>query len=191
MNKIWLKSYPAGIPPEIPPLKGDIVTLFLKACKEFENQTAFRSFGTGISYGELRDLSFSLARGLKGLGLKKGDRIVIQLPNILQYPVSLWASWLSGLTVVNMNPLYTSEEMLRQIKDSSAKALILISSCGKNLEKIKNQTDLKAVIVTNPGDLLRFPKKQGLNFVFQYMKKKTGPPYRWRRHFHTSFGFRI
>ena len=176
MKKIWLKHYPPGVPASIPPVEESVVTLFLKACEEFENQTAFRSFGTKLSYGELRDMSFRLSAGLRNSGLKKGDRIVIQLPNILQYPVSLWASWLAGLTVVNMNPLYTSEEMLRQIKDSSAKAMILISSCGKKLEKIKNQTKLKTVIVTDPGDLLPFPKKQGMNCLFRYVKKSAFCP---------------
>ena len=177
MEKIWLKHYPTSIAHEIPPIDKDITALFLEACKEFENQPAFRSFDKELSYGKLKELSLHLASELQSQGLKKGDRIIIQLPNILQYPVSLWASLLSGLTIVNMNPLYTSREMLHQIKDSGAKAIILFSPCAKNLEEIVNQTDLKTVIITGPGDLLGFPKKPIVNFVFKHIQKKS-PAYK-------------
>ncbi|MCY4512176.1 MAG: AMP-binding protein [Bdellovibrionales bacterium] len=173
MDKIWLKHYPTSIPHEIPPIDKDIVTLFLEACQEFETQPAFRSFDRGLSYGKLKQLSFHLASELQNQGLKTGDKIIIQLPNILQYPVSLWASLLSGLTVVNMNPLYTSREMLHQIKDSGAKAIILLSSSAKKLEEIIDQTDLKTVIITKPGDLLGRLKRPIVNFVFKYIQKKS------------------
>ena len=172
MEKIWLKHYPTSIAPEIPSINKDIILLFLEACKEFENQPAFRSFDKALSYGELKQLSFQLATELQNQGLQKGDRIIIQLPNILQYPVSLWASLLSGLTVVNMNPLYTSREMLHQIKDSGAKAIILFPLCTKNLEEIIDQTELKTIIVTEPGDLLGFPKKKHYEFRIQIHSKK-------------------
>ena len=177
MEKLWLKHYPDSIASEISPIHKDIIILFLEACKEFESQPAFRSFDKALSYGELKWLSFQLAAELQNQGLQKGDRIILQLPNILQYPVSLWASLLSGLTVVNMNPLYTSKEMLHQIKDSGAKAIILFSPCAKRLEEIIDQTDLKTVIVTEPGDLLNFPKKPIVNFVFKYIQKKS-PSYK-------------
>lgn len=166
-----MKAYPSHIPHEIPPIEKDITTLFEEACKEFTDKTAFNSFDKKISYGELHDLSFSLASFLQERGLQKGDVIILQLPNILQYPVSLWASLLSGLVVSNMNPLYTHREMLLQIQDSGAKAMILLSSGAKKLEGIIDKTYLQTVIVTEPGDILDFPKRQIVNTFFRRAQK--------------------
>ena len=173
MEKIWLKNYPPGIPHEISPHSESLAELFFKACKEFAGQKAFTSFGKSLSYRELERLSLCLSAGLKSRGLQKGDVIVIQLPNILQYPVSLWASLIAGLKTVNMNPLYTEREMLYQIKDSGAKAIILFSPCAKKLESIVSQTRIKTIISTEPGDLLGLPKKQIINFVFRQTQKNN------------------
>lgn len=167
-----MKQYPSHIPYEIPSIDKDIVTLFQEACKEFADKSAFNSFDKKISYRELNRLSSQLASFLQRRGFQKGDVIILQLPNILQYPVSLWASLLSGLTVSNMNPLYTSKEMLWQIKDSDAKAIILLSSSAKKLEGIMDNTYLETVIVTEPGDLLDFPKKQVVNMLFRRAQKE-------------------
>ena len=172
-EKRGMRDYPSHIPYDIPPIDKDIITLFQEACKEFEDKTAFNSFDKKISYKELNQLSFRLASFLQNQGLQKGDVIILQLPNILQYPVSLWASLISGLIVSNMNPLYTSKEMLWQIKDSGAKAIILLSSSVKNLEDVIDKTHLKTVIVTEPGDLLDFPKKQVVNIFFRRAQKKS------------------
>ena len=176
MKKIWLKNYPPGVPHEIPPLKESLAGLFFKACQEFADQKAFVSFGKSLSYRELRRLSLRLSAGLQSLGLQKGDAIILQMPNILQYPVSLWAALLAGLKVVNMNPLYTEKEMLYQIKDSGAKGIILFSACAEKLERIARQTRLRVIITTEPGDLLGFPKKQAVNFVFRRRQRRRQAP---------------
>ena len=171
MERIWLKNYPPGIPGDLPPLDKNLVQLFEEACTEFKNQTAFISFDKKISYQELREKSFHLAGYLQSQGLKKGDVFVIQLPNLLQYPISLWAAMLSGLTVVNMNPLYTAREMLVPIQESKAKGIVLLPSSLVQLKTFLHKTDLKSIIVTGPGDLLNFPKKSIINFVFKYKTK--------------------
>ncbi len=171
MKKIWLKNYPPGIPYEIPPLRDSLTGLFFKACREFAGQKAFTSFGKSLTYQELRELSLRLSASLQSLGLQKGEAIAIQLPNILQYPVSLWAALLADLKVVNMNPLAAEREMLHQLKDSEARAIIVFASAAKKLERIAAQTQLRAIIKAEPGDLLGFPKKQALNFAFRHALK--------------------
>ena len=172
MEKVWLKNYPPGVPKDLPPLDKSLIQLFEEACTKFENQTAFISFGKEISYKELREKSFQLAGYLQSQGLKKGDVFVIQLPNILQYPISVWAAILSGLTVVNMNPLYTAREMLGPIQESKAKGIILLPSSTVHLKTFIDKTNFQSIIVTGPGDLLNFPKKSIINFVFK-CKTKT------------------
>ncbi len=167
MEKLWLKNYPPGIPAELPPSDQSLIQRFERACEEFQNQTAFSSFGQNLSYKELKERSLHFAGYLQSQGFKKGDVLVIQLPNLLQYPLSLWAGILSGLTVVNMNPLSTSREMLGPIQETEAKGILLLSSQLNNLREIYGKTKLKTVIVTDPGDLLAFPKKQIINFVFK------------------------
>ena len=171
MEKIWLKNYPPNIPQDLPPLNQNIVQLFETACEEFKTQTAFISFGKSLLYKDLKKQSLHLVSFLQSQGFKKGDVIVIQLPNLLQYPVSLWAAILSGLTVVNMNPLYTAREMLGPIQESQAKGIILLSNNLAKLTSIFDKTKLQTVIVTGPGDFLDFPKKQIINAVFKYKTK--------------------
>ena len=171
MEKIWLKNYPPNIPQDLPPLDQNIVQLFETACEEFKDNSAFISFDKSLSYKDLKKQSLHLAGFLQSQGFKKGDVIVIQLPNLLQYPVSLWAAILSGLIVVNMNPLYTAREMLGPIQESQAKGIVLLSNNLAKLKSIFDKTKLQSVIVTGPGDLLDFPKKQIINFVFKYKTK--------------------
>ena len=171
MEKIWLKNYSAHIPQDIPPLDKSIIQCFESSCEEFKDKTAFISFGKKISYKELRNQALNMAGYLQSQGLKKGDTIVIQLPNLLQHPVSLWGAILSGLTVVNMNPLFTAREMLLPLKETKAKGIILLSSSFNSLKKILNETHLQSIIITDPGDLLNVPKKQFINFVFKFKNK--------------------
>ena len=171
MEKIWLKNYPPNVPPNLPPLDKNITQLFEEACEKFKNQPAFISFGKSLSYKELRKQSLHLAGYLQSQGFKKGDAIVIQLPNLLQYPISLWAAILSGLNVINMNPLYTATEMLGPLQETNAKGIILLSNNLANLNSILDQTQCQSVIVTDPGDLLDAPKKHIINFVFKYKNK--------------------
>ena len=171
MEKIWLKNYPLNVPQDLPPLDKGLIQLFEEACAEFKDQTAFISFDKKVSYQELREKSLCLAGYLQSQGLKKGDVIIIQLPNLLQYPISLWAAVLSGLTVVNMNPLYTAREMQGPIQETKAKGIVLLSNSVNKLESFLPKTDLKSIIVTEPGDLLSFPKKTMINFAFKCKTK--------------------
>ena len=171
MEKIWLKNYPPQVPQDLPVLEKDLIQRFEETCKEFNSKPAFISFDKSLSYQELYQQSMHLAGFLQAQGFKKGDIIIIQLPNLLQYPVSLWASLIAGLTVVNMNPLYTAREMLKPIQETQAKGIILLSDKLSSLRQIFNQTALQSVIVTEPADLLNFPKKQMINFIFKYKTK--------------------
>ena len=171
-----LKHYPENVPTQIPPLTKTLNELFSETCKKFGNKTAFISFDTPLSFNELFDRSRDLTAFLQNhCPIKEGDKIIIQLPNLLQFPISLWASIRSGLIPVPMNPLYTPREMLHQIKDSEARTIITLSSCGKTLESIIDQTKLQTVIVTEPGDSLSFTKKTLVNFVFNHIQKNRQP----------------
>ncbi|MCY4321721.1 MAG: AMP-binding protein [Bdellovibrionaceae bacterium] len=171
MEKIWLKNYPANVPSKLPPLTKNLIQRFEETCREFSNKSAYISFDKTLSYEELYQKSMHLASFLQAQGFKKGDVIVIQLPNLLQYPISVWASLMAGLTVVNMNPLYTAREMLKPIKETKAKGIILLSNKLTELNQILDQTALQKVLVTEPADLLDFPKKQLINLIFKYKMK--------------------
>ena len=171
MEKLWLKNYPPNVLPELPALDQNLIQRFEATCKEFKDQTAFISFGKSLSYQELKKQSLHFASYLQSQGLKKGDVIVLQLPNLLQQPISLWGAILSGLTVVNMNPLYTVREMLGPLQETKAKAIVLLSNNLIPFKSIISKTQVQTVIVADPGDLLDFPKKQIVNLVFKYKTK--------------------
>jgi len=175
----WLKFYPKGVPYEInPDAYPSLAELIGEGCRKFAAQPAYSCMGKELTFGEVDQLSSHFASFLQHtLKLQKGDRIAIQMPNLLQYPVAMFGALRAGLTVVNTNPLYTPREMLHQFKDSGAKAIVILANFGSNLEKILGQTDIQHVIVTEIGDLLGFPKKQLVNAVVKYMKKMV-PAYR-------------
>lgn len=173
MKKIWLSNYPSYVPEKLPPFDKKITTLFRETCKEFNTRPAFISFDKKMSFLELEEWAFYFAGYLQSQNLKRGDVIILQLPNIFQYPISFWGSVISGLIVVNMNPYYTPREMLHQIKETKAKAIILLSNCLKSLETIIKQTNLKTVIVTESSDLLNFPKVQLNKTKLKNTKKQS------------------
>lgn len=181
MEKIWLKNYPKDIPHEIPTITKSLNSQALDAFEKFKDKAAFISLGKKLSYKQCRELSFQLGAYLQSTGLKKGDKIALQLPNLLQYPVSLWASLFSGYTIVNINPLYKATEMLHQLKDADVQAIILLSNSAKALESILPKLNFKTIIITEPGDLLSTPKRQIVNFIFKYIKKKS-PAYNIPQH---------
>ena len=178
MEKIWLTNYPSDVPHDLPLLDQDLIQRFETACKEFNSKPAFISFNQSLSYQELYHQSMRLAGFFQSQGFKKGDVVVIQLPNLLQYPISLWASVIAGLTVVNMNPLYTAREMLQPIQETKAKGIVLLSNKLADIQQILDQTDLQTVLVTEPADLLGFPKKQIINFGFKYKTKALKPSFK-------------
>jgi long-chain acyl-CoA synthetase len=172
----WLKYYADGVPYEInPDAYTSLIDLIEAGFTTFSDNPAYASMGKTISFGKLDELSRNFAAYLQSLGLKKGDRIAIQMPNILQYPIAMFGALRAGMVVVNTNPLYTSREMMHQFKDSGAKAIVILSNFAVNLEKIVALTDIEHIIVTSIGDMLGFPKKLLVNAVVKYIKKMVPP----------------
>ena len=168
----WRKFYPQGVPYEInPDAYPSILELIDDGFKNFAQKSAYACMGKEITFGELDKLSENFAAYLQSIGMEKGDRIAIQMPNVLQYPVAMFGALRAGLTVVNTNPLYTPREMEHQFKDSGAKAIIIVANFASNLEKVLDHTSIKHVFVTQLGDMLGFPKKQLVNFVVKSVKK--------------------
>jgi len=171
-EKIWIKNYPKGVPQEITPVQDETLVEILEDCfKKFADKPAFSNMGKVLSYKEIDILSQHFAAYLQSLGLKKGDKLGIQMPNVLQYPVVLYAALRAGLTVVNVNPLYTVREMVHQYNDAEVEAVIIISLFANNLEKALPQTKIKHVIITDLGDLFGGLKGILTNFVVKNIKK--------------------
>ncbi|MBU2869349.1 long-chain-fatty-acid--CoA ligase FadD [Colwellia sp. E2M01] len=174
MEKIWLdKSYPSDVPFEIDADKyPSIVAMFHKYTTKFSDKTAFINMGASITYTEFAVQATAFAAYLQqDLGLQKGDKLAIMVPNCLQYPIALFGALLAGLTVVNVNPLYTSRELEHQLKDSDTKAIVIIENFANTLEKIVANTDVKHIIVTSLGDRLGMLKGTIVNCVVKYVKK--------------------
>jgi long-chain acyl-CoA synthetase len=171
-NFPWVANYPEGIPAEIKLYEyNSIVELFEESCRKFSDRVAFENMGVGMTYGEVDRLSKDFAAYLQTLGLKKGDRIAIQMPNVLQFPIAFFGALRAGLIVVNTNPLYTPREMEHQFKDSGAKAIVIVSNFAHNLEKVIASTNIKHIIITNLGDMLGGLKGMLVNFVVKNIKK--------------------
>ncbi len=174
MEKIWLeKSYPSEVPFEIDADKyPSIVAMFSKYTTQFSDKTAFINMGASISYEELAAQATAFAAYLQqDLGLKKGDKFAIMVPNSLQYPIALFGALLAGLTVVNVNPLYTARELEHQLKDSETKAMLIIENFAQTLEKVIDNTPVEHVIMTSLGDRLGLVKGAVVNCVVKYIKK--------------------
>lgn len=173
MDRIWQKNYPEQIPHEID-LKGctSIKYLIEERLKMFAGKTAYHCMGKDLSFSEIDTKSAAFACYLtENLGLKKGDRIAIQLPNVLQFPVVLFGAIRAGLVIVNTNPLYTEREMEHQFKDSGAKAIVILDNFASKLEQILPKTSIKHIITTELGDFLSFPKSILVNKVVKHVKK--------------------
>ncbi|WP_435357590.1 AMP-binding protein [Emticicia sp. SJ17W-69] len=168
----WRKFYPQGVPYEInPEAYPSLLELMDEGFEKFSHKSAYACMGKEITYAQLNTLSRNFAAYLQSIGMEKGDRIAIQMPNVLQYPVAMFGALRAGLTVVNTNPLYTPREMEHQFKDSGAKAIVIVENFASSLEKIITNTNIKHVFVTQLGDMLGFPKKQIVNFVVKSVKK--------------------
>ena len=168
----WHQHYPENVPTEIDPDKyPSIVSLLEEIFEKYADLPAFKNMDKTLSYRQIDSMSTSFAAWLQNSGLEKGDRIAIQMPNLLQYPVVLFGALKAGLIVVNTNPLYTGREMEHQFKDSGAKAIVILANFAHNLEKILPNTDIKTVVVTEIGDLLGGFKGMLVNFVVRKVKK--------------------
>jgi len=172
VNKPWLASYPEGVPAEIDLNEySSILDIFDQSCDRFRKQVAYLNFDKELTFDDLDRLSRDFAAYLQSKGLKKGDRIAVMLPNILQYPVVIFGAMRAGLVVVNTNPMYTARELKHQLTDSGAKAIVIVENFASVLDKVRGEVPLEQVITTRIGDLLGFPKGALLNFVLKHVKK--------------------
>ena len=171
MEKIWLKSYPPGVPAEISiDHLPSLVVLFEESCRKYADKMAYVSMGREMTYRELDNLSRDFAGWLQSLGFKKGDRVALMMPNLLQYPVALFGTLRAGCVVVNCNPLYTPRELEHQLKDSGAKAIVIVENFANTLEQVVAKTEVKHIVVTPMGEMLGI-KGMLVNFVVRHVKK--------------------
>lgn len=173
LHKVWLNRYPADVPAEINPDRyGSLIDLFEHAALRYAAQTAFINMGQSLSFRQLDDRSRAFAAYLQqGLGLKKGDRVALMMPNLLQYPIALFGVLRAGMIVVNVNPLYTPRELEHQLNDSGASAIVIVSNFAHTLEKVVAKTAVKHVVLTRLGDQLSPAKGTLVNFVVKYIKR--------------------
>lgn len=180
MEKAWLKSYPPGMPEEVPtPPYRSVRDLFESAFEKYPENAAYTNMGKTLSYAELDRLSMQFACYLqRTLGLSRGERVAIMLPNVLQYPVVMCGIFRAGLVVVNVNPLYTARELKHQLIDSGTKCIVILENFAHVLEDVIADTTVSQVITTGVGDLLSWPKGAITNFVLRHVKKSV-PRYRF------------
>ncbi len=173
MDKPWLKSYPAGVSPEIDIHQyHSVADIFEESVEKFSDAPAFGNMGRIIDYATLGRHTRDLAAYLQSLpGLEKGDRVAIMMPNILQNPIAIFAVLRAGFTVVNTNPLYTPRELRHQLRDSGAKAILVVENFAHTLQQVLDDTPIQHVITTGLGDMLGFPKSALVNFVVKRVKK--------------------
>lgn len=172
MQRPWLESYPPGIAPEANLNEFSSLNAVRKwVCNQYPDLTAFSNQGATISYRQLDALSRSFGAFLqKAAGLKKGDRIALMLPNLLQYPVALFGALRAGCVIVNTNPLYTARELEHQLIDSGAIAIVVLDNFAHTLEEVLANTSVRHVITTRVGDMLHFPKAQIVNLVVKHIR---------------------
>ncbi|WP_159077941.1 long-chain-fatty-acid--CoA ligase FadD [Dickeya sp. Secpp 1600] len=173
MEKIWLARYPADVPAEIDPDRyASLIELFEHAVARYADQPAFINMGEVMTFRRLEERSRAFAAYLQHqLKLKKGDRVALMMPNLLQYPIALFGVLRAGLVVVNVNPLYTPRELEHQLKDCGASAIVIVSNFAHTLEKVVYNTSVKHVILTRMGDQLAPAKGTLVNFVVKYIKR--------------------
>ena len=174
MEKIWLKQYPAGVPAEIDVNQyPSLVALLDESFHRYADRTAYKFMGKAITFRQVDDASRALAVWLQAQGLAKGDRVAIMMPNVPQYPVAVAAILRAGFVVVNVNPLYTPRELEHQLKDSGAKAIVIVESFAATLAKVMAAVPTKKVVLASMGDMLGFPKGAIVNYVFRKVKKSV------------------
>ncbi|MCI2246396.1 long-chain fatty acid--CoA ligase [Xanthomonas sp. PPL568] len=173
LDRPWLQSYPAGVDADINVDEyRSVAAVFESSVAKFGDRPAYCNFGKTLTYREAGELARQFAGYLLGeLQLKKGDRVALMMPNCLQYPIATFGVLLAGMTVVNVNPLYTPRELRHQLIDSGASALVVIDNFGTTVQEVLADTPVKQVITTGLGDMLGFPKGPLVNFVLKYVKK--------------------
>ncbi|WP_028102595.1 long-chain fatty acid--CoA ligase [Pseudoduganella violaceinigra] len=172
MEKIWLKSYPPGVPSEIDATQyRSLVHLLEESFQKYATRHAFVCMDKAITYADLDQHSKRLGAWLQSRGMKKGARVAVMMPNVLQYPVAIAAILRAGYTVVNVNPLYTPRELEHQLNDSGAEAIIILENFATTLEQVLPRTQVKHIVVANMGEMLGGLKGMIVNFVVRNVKK--------------------
>ena len=173
MDKAWLKSYPPGMPETIDvDAYQSVAEVFDQAVAKYGDSPSFTNLGTTLSYSDMDRLTDNLASYLQRLpNMRKGDRVAIMMPNVLQNPIAIFAVLRGGFTVVNTNPLYTVRELKHQLSDSGAKAIIVMENFCHVVQKVIDESPVQHVISTQLGDMLKFPKSLIVNLVVKYVKK--------------------
>ncbi len=179
LERPWLDNYPSGVPAAIDVGEyPSIVAVLDEANADYRDRPAFSNFGKALTFADVDRLSRQFAAYLLGeLQLKKGDRVAIMLPNCLQYPVAIFGVLRAGLTVVNVNPMYTARELRHQLEDSGAKAILVLDNFGDTVQEVLQHLPGVRAITSGLGDMLGFPKGSIVNFVLKYVKKMV-PDYR-------------
>lgn len=177
MEKVWLDNYPPGVPATIDPGQySSLGEIFVESVKKYSDRPAYSNLGKTLSYSEIGSMTRDFAAYLTQVaGLKKGDRIAIMMPNLLQYPIALFGALRAGLVVVNTNPLYTDRELEHQLNDAGATAIVILENFAGTLQKVLDKTQVKTIITTQIGDLAGFPKSLLVNFIVKYVKKMVPP----------------
>ena len=170
-DKPWLNSYPEGVPHQVDGTQFESLNhLFAQALDQYSSRLAFDCMGKKITYKKLDELSWQFASYLQSSGLKKGDRIALMMPNLLQYPIALLGSLRAGCVVVNVNPMYTARELAYQLNDSGADALVILENFAHVFQSIQDQVRVKHVLVTNVGELMGL-KGHLINAIIRHVKK--------------------
>ena len=176
-DRIWLKSYSPGVPADIDPDSySSMVDMMDESFRKFPNRTAYSFMGKDQTYKQVDSLAEAFAVYLQGLGLAKGDRVAVMMPNVIQYPVAVTAILRAGYTLVNINPLYTARELEHQLKDSGSKAIVILENFASVLEKCLAHTPVKHIVMCAMGDQLGLIKGALVNYVVR-SKKKLVPPF--------------
>jgi long-chain acyl-CoA synthetase len=171
-DRPWLASYPQGVPADIDGSRyPSLVALMEESFTKYAERTAYSFMGKDLSYGEVDKLSRAFAAYLQGLGLAKGDRVAVMMPNCPQYPIAVCGILRAGLILVNVNPLYTPRELEHQLKDSGSKAIVIMENFGATLQQCIASTPVKHVVLSSMGDRLGMLKGALVNYVVRNVKK--------------------
>jgi long-chain acyl-CoA synthetase len=172
MERIWLKYYPPGVPADVDVTQySSLVGLMEDAFRQYANRTAYAFMDRYFTFGDIDRHSTALGAWLQGLGLARGARVAIMMPNVVQYPIAVAAILRAGYVVVNVNPLYTPRELEHQLKDSGAEAIVILENFCCTLQQVVARTAVKHVVVASMGDMLGFPKGLIVNYVVRRVKK--------------------
>ncbi len=172
MDKIWLKAYPHGIAAEIDADSyPSLVHLLEESCRRFAERPAFHNLGVTLSYRDLERHSRFFGAYLLTLGLQPGDRVALMMPNVLHYPIAMFGALRARLTVVNVNPLYTPPELRHQLRDSGARAIVILENFAHLLAQVRADTQIQHIVIASLGDLAPFPKRSVVNFLVRRVKR--------------------